>query len=275
MSKKISLNIEGKVKPNLSKLFKKFIVRKDKEIDAKMAQYYKLFPFLAQWDVAPEDAELLLRYYGYLDRNGNIILNPDKKHKVTLYDLMDDDDFDDYEEIYPGGPSEDDEDDEDIYSELYPNDYWDALEEESMRKKKGRHGKYKHSKGKKNKGGHKGSEDNVDITKPYSQGFIDEDEEEDNSNYALSKQYIYFYPDYHDKSDRLEFNSLKEFDKFCSHNNFLVPPYVGEKIAYRMVSHVCLNPGAKERGVDEIMGSETYHDMFFEAGEEIQVTYRQ
>lgn len=267
MSKKISLNIEGKVKPNLSKLFKKFIARKDEEIMSKMEEYYKIFPFLAQWDVAPEDAELILRYYGYIDINGNIILNP-KKRKHTLYEL--DDDFDDYEEIFPGSDDEEDDDDEDIYSELYPNEYWDALEQESMGKKKGKGGKYKHSKTKKGK--NKGSEDSIDITKPYSQGFIDDEEDEDG---VLDKQYIYFYPDYHDKTDRLEFNSLKEFDKFCSHNEFLVPPYVGERIAYRPVSHVCLNPGAKERGVDEIMGAENYHDMFFEAGEELQVTYRQ
>ena len=270
MSKKISLNIEGKIRPNLSKLFKKFIVRKDKEVMAKMATYYRLFPFLAQWAVDPGDVELILRYYGYLDKDGNIIMNPKKKVKHTLYELsdFDEDDFDDYEEIYPG-PEEDDED-EDIYSELYPNDYWDALEQESAGKKKGKGGKYKHTK----KGKNKGSEDSIDITKPYSQGFIDE-ETEDEEDGALEKQYIYFYPDYHDKTDRLEFNSLKEFDKFCSHNEFLVPPFVGERIAYRPVSHVCLNPGAKERGVDEIMGAENYHDMFFEAGEELQITYRQ
>ena len=74
--------------------------------------------------------------------------------------------------------------------------------------------------------------------------------------------------------DKLEFNNLKGFDDFCSSNDFLVPPYVGERIAYRPVSHVCLNPGAKERGVDEIMGAESYADMFYEAGEELQVAYR-
>ena len=134
MSKKISLNIEGKIRPNLSKLFKKFIVRKDKEVMAKMAKYYRLFPFLAQWAVDPGDVELILRYYGYLDKDGNVIMNPKKKTKHTLYELsdFDEDDFDDYEEIYPG-PSEDDDN---IYSELYPDDYWDALEQESAGKKK-------------------------------------------------------------------------------------------------------------------------------------------
>jgi hypothetical protein len=125
---------------------------------------------------------------------------------------------------------------------------------------------------KKKKG--KGSEDMFDITRPYSQGFIDETdlpEEEVESSVA---QYIWFYPDYKDKTDKLEFNSLKDFDDFCAKNEFLVPPYVGERIAYRPVSHVCLNPGAKERGVDEIMGAESYGDMYYEACEELQLTYR-
>lgn len=260
MSKKISLNIQGKVRPNLSSLFKKFITRKSAETQKKMAYYYRLFPFLTQWAVDEGDVEMILRYYGYLDKHGNVYMNPKGKTGTDYWD--EDDDFDDYEEVYPG-PSDDD-DEEDIYAELYPDEYWEELEKEREKKKKGKNGKYKHTKGK----GKKGSEDEIDITKPYSQGFIDE------ASDGNVPQYIFFYPDYKDKTDKLEFNSLKEFDDFCSSNDFLVPPYVGERIAYRPVSHVCLNPGAKERGVDEIMGSESYADMFYEAGEELQITYR-
>jgi hypothetical protein len=109
----------------------------------------------------------------------------------------------------------------------------------------------------------------IDITKPYSQGFIDEADDKEDMDY-----HIWFYLDYHDKTDKLEFNSLKSFDDFCSSNEFVVPPYVSERIAYRPVSHVCLNPGAKERGVNEIMGAESFADMFNEAVEELQITYR-
>ena len=269
MSKKIELTISGKNRPNLSALVKKWISRKLEDNQRKLERYYKLFPFLAQWSVDFEDVEAILYYYGYIDKNGNVILNPDKKKKKGTECWDEEDYWDEYEEIYPG-PSDDDEDeDENIYSELYPDsgDYWDELE---SGKKKGKNGKFKHTKGKKNKG----SEDMLDITKPYTQGFIDETdlpEEEDDGSVA---QYIWFYPDYKDKTDKLEFNSLKDFDDFCAKNDFLVPPYVGERIAYRPVSHVCLNPGAKERGVDEIMGAESYGDMYYEACEELQLTYR-
>lgn len=274
MSKKIELGREGKLRPMLKGLFKKYVAKKMEESSKKMAYYFRLFPFLAQWAVDEEDVELILRYYGYLDKNGKVILNPKKGTKNHAHpDYWDEEDYwDDYEEIYPG-PSEDDSDDEEeenIYSELYPDvdEYWNNLE--SGGKKKGKNGKYKHSKKKKNRG----SEDMLDITKPYTQGFIDETDLPEEEGDGSVAQYIWFYPDYHDKTDKLEFNNLKDFDDFCSKNDFIVPPYVGERIAYRPVSHVCLNPGAKERGVDEIMGAESYADMFYEAGEELQVTYR-
>ena len=269
MSKKISIGIKGELNPVLSKLFKKFVSRKMEESNKKMAFYFKLFPFLAQWCVDEEDVETILHYYGYLDKKGNIVMNPKKKHSGKGTEYWDEEDYwDEYEEIYPGPSEKDDDEDEDIYSELYPDvdEYWNRLESGS--KKKGKNGKYKHSK-KKTKT--KGSEDMFDITRPYTQGFIDEtDIPED----GTATQYIWFYVDYHDKTDRLEFNSLKDFDDFCAKNEFIVPPYVGEKIAYRPVSHVCLNPGAKERGVDEIMSAESYADMYYEACEELQVTYR-
>jgi hypothetical protein len=271
MSNKIELGKEGKLRPMLKGLFKKYVKKKIEESNKKMDYYFKVFPFLAQWAVDEEDAELILRYYGYLDNKGNIILNPDKKNKKSGTQYWDEEDYwDEYEEIYPGPSEKDDDEDENIYSELYPDvdEYWNNLENEG--KKKGKNGKYKHSKKKKGKG----SEDMFDITRPYTQGFIDETdlpEEEVESSVA---QYIWFYPDYKDKTDKLEFNSLKDFDDFCAKNEFLVPPYVGERIAYRPVSHVCLNPGAKERGVDEIMGAESYGDMYYEACEELQLTYR-
>jgi hypothetical protein len=268
MSKKIELTISGKNRPNLSVLVKKWISRKLKDNQRKLERYYRLFPFLAQWSVDLEDVETILYYYGYIDKDGNVVLNPDKKKKKGTEYWDEEDYWDEYEEIYPG-PSEkdDDEDDENIYSELYPDvdEYWSSLESGS--KKKGKNGKYKHSKKKKTKG----SEDMLDITRPYTQGFIDETDMPEDSSAA---QYIWFYIDYHDKTDRMEFNSLKDFDDFCAKNEFIVPPYVAERIAYRPVSHVCLNPGAKERGVNEIMSAESYADMYYEAGEELQVTYR-
>ena len=53
---------------------------------------------------------------------------------------------------------------------------------------------------------------------------------------------------------------------------YIVPPYVGEVIAYKPVSHCCLNPYAKEHGVLEIMAEESYADMLFEASDEMSLT---
>jgi hypothetical protein len=264
MSKKIRLSIDGKSRPSLTSLFKKYITRKMSDISKRTERYYELFPFLVQWGIDEEDAEMLLRYYGYIDKDGNVLTeSSDTKKSTSIWD--EDDYWDEYEEIYPGKNNNKDES-EDIYSELYSDaeSCWASLE--AGGKKKGKGGKYKHTKGKKAKD--KGEEGMLDITKPYSQGFIDEADD------SLDAQYIYFYPDYKDKTDRLEFNDLKEFDNFCSVNSFVVPPYVGERIAYRPVSHCCLNPGVKERGIDEIMGAESYSDMYFEASEELQEAYR-
>ena len=270
MSKKISLKIDGKSRPSLSNLFKKYISRKMSDLNERIESYYKLFPFLIQWGIAEEDVEMLLRYYGYIDKDGNVV-NEDSNSKKSTSIWDEEDYWDEYEEIYPGKSlsSDDKKSDDNIYSELYSDaeSCWTSLENfKSNAKKKGRRGKYKHTKGKKGKD--KGEEDMFDITKPYTEGFIDE------SDSSLDIQYIYFYPDYKEKTDRLEFNDLKEFDSFCEKNYFFVPPYVGERIAYRPVSHCCLNPGAKEKGLDEIMGAESYSDMYFEASEELQEAYR-
>ena len=264
---KIKVGIQGKIRPSLRGLFNKFVTRKMSEDNKKLAFYYKMFPFLAQWGVDLEDADSILRYYGYLDKNGNVVLNPDKKKRDSKIITWDEEDYwDEYEEIYPG-PSEDDDEDENIYSELYPDAESCWCDLESVGKKKGKGGKYKHTKKKKNRG----SEDMLDITKPYTQGFIDETCIEEGEDSVT--QYIWFYIDYHDKSDKLEFNSLKEFDDFCAKNDFVVPPYIGERIAYRPVSHVCLSPKAKDKGINEIIGEESYADMFYQASEESREVY--
>lgn len=108
----------------------------------------------------------------------------------------------------------------------------------------------------------------IDITTPYSGheenptecGY--EDIESDGIN---DGKLIYYYPNYRNKEDRLEFNTLKEFDDFCADYGYTVPPYVGEQIAYRRVSHVCLNPTVREYGMFEIMAEESYADMMYEA----------
>ena len=108
----------------------------------------------------------------------------------------------------------------------------------------------------------------IDINTPYSGheenptecGYDDLDSDGINDG-----KLIYYYPNYRNKEDRLEFNTLKEFDDFCADYGYTVPPYVGEQIAYRRVSHVCLNPTVREYGMFEIMAEESYADMMYEA----------
>jgi hypothetical protein len=251
MSKKIELNIVGKSRPSLKGLFKKYISRKMHELKKRTEYYYKSFPFLEQWGIDEEDAELLLRYYGCIDKYGNIIYDS-PKDKDSIWD--EEDYWDEYEEIYPGSSS----------SSSYDDEYSMYSDKDESRKR-GKNGKYKHTKSKKSKKTY--DEAIEDITRPYSQGFIDEDDE------LFEKKIIYFYPEHSNKTDRLEFNDLKEFDEFCEKSDFSVPPYVGERIAYRSVSHCCLNPNMKKRGVYEIMGAETYSEMFFEAVEELEESW--
>jgi K+-sensing histidine kinase KdpD len=78
---------------------------------------------------------------------------------------------------------------------------------------------------------------------------------------------IYYYPDYHNKDNRLEFNSLSGFSDFCEENGYNVPDHIATDIMYRRVSHVCLRPDAREYGLYEIMAEESYGSMFYEVCE--------
>ena len=137
--------------------------------------------------------------------------------------------------------------DDDAYAQ-----YWEKEE---------RKAKKKHKKGKNAR--------IININDPYS------GDEENPTEYASYEdlesdgindgKLIYFYPKYRNKEDRLEFNTLREFDDFCADYGYAVPPYVGEEIAYRRISHVCLRPDAREYGMFEIMAEESYADMMYEA----------
>jgi hypothetical protein len=135
------------------------------------------------------------------------------------------------------------------------DDYWNKM---SKFNEKGKHKHTKH-RGKRGKGGAKV----IDINTPYSSNYIDDTETGD----ALENNKIYFYEDYHNKYDRIEFNNLFEFDQYCKELGLSVPAYVAEQIAYSPINHCCLNPTAKEQGVLEVMREETYGEMFYEACE--------
>lgn len=100
---------------------------------------------------------------------------------------------------------------------------------------------------------------NDDITYPTEYDYFDY-----NSQDTDYKE-IWYYPDYHDDTDRLEFNSLKEFSDYCSEEGIYVPPYMGELLRYQSVSHCCLNGTSKEHGQLELTVDDSYGNMFYTA----------
>lgn len=286
MSKKISLIVPGKIRPNIIPLFKSWVKRRVEEERKKWEEYasanrrYGYLLYDDYGDEYEEEMEQLRRFYGgCFPRSGG----------SSFHDLDDDDDDDDwdndnwneYDDYYVGddgeiifpsaGTSQTDPD-----TTLRPgqmrrsaqdmDDYWNKMSKFNEK------GKKKHTKhrGKRGKGGAKV----IDINEPYNNNFIDylNESKDENSGDALENCKIYFYEDYHDKFDRIEFNSLYEFDQYCKEFGFSVPAYVAEQIAYSPINHCCLNPVAKEQGVLEIMREETYGEMFYEACESSELS---
>lgn len=158
-------------------------------------------------------------------------------------------DDDDGEILYPrysegNKRKKDKRNDDDAYAE-----FWERMERKQARKEKRKHKKSKAR--------------IIDITTPYSGD--EESPMELGDDGILNGKEIYYYPDYNDKNSRLEFTTLQAFSDFCDDNGFVVPPYVGEQIAYRRRSHACLRPEARDEGIFEIMAEESYGDMVYEA----------
>jgi len=130
-------------------------------------------------------------------------------------------------------------------------DYWNMID--ALEKKKGK---------KKHKRGNRGKGKVIDITTPYS-GMEEEPREVDDydaSGIEDGKE-IWFYPDYSNKHDRLEFNNLNDFSEFCAEQGYHVEADVGMSIAYRRISHTCLDPELRDEGVFSIVAEESYGDM--------------
>ena len=228
MSRKIKLTIPNKKRPNLSLLFHEYIQRKATE-----------------------------RTHG----------------RVIDYD---DDDYEDlaayWDRAFPGWDDDIDYNDPDTVFPIVCDTFGLNKRKRDCKRdtaidyfgfgstKRGKRGKHKHTKGKKGR--------KMDIDVPYS-GFEDnpteywgDDDYEDGDGQSKT---IWFYPDYHYKDDRLEFNSLKAFDKYCTRMGYTVPKFVESDIVYRSESHCCLNPDAEREGVLEIMAEHSYGEMFYEA----------
>lgn len=242
MSKKIEINIPNKVKPNLISLFHEYLSRKAKEPTYSSYEdwddYYD--DMAAYWDrVFPgwdddldDDSDVVFPY----SSNGVLILNPKGKRKGKKKDPF--------------------------------KDFWSQEDREESFSKGGK-GKMKHKKRKKAR--------IVDINAPYS-GYEDDPTEYDLDEYYSSNvediehKEIWFYPDYHCKDDRLEFNSIKEFSDYCEKQGYFVSREVAYDLAWRYESHCCLCPESEKVGLLEIMSEHSYGEMFYEACEEHELS---
>lgn len=172
--------------------------------------------------------------------------------------------FDDYEDmaaywdkVFPGW-DEDLDDDGDI---VFPNNVI------YISPKTRKRGKHKH-----NKKGKKAKIFNISV--PYSGDETDLDEYDFDfatEDYDSQSKEIWFYPDYHCKDDKLEFNSLKEFSDYCESMGYWVDKDVTADISWRYESHCCLKPESEKVGLLEIMSEHTYGEMFYEACEESEL----
>ena len=250
MSKKIKMIFPNKERPNLISLFHAYLVRKANEPKPRrrglgsegyiwdtdeyedMAEYWD--KMFPGWDddIPDDDADVV-----FPPRNGNVIvLNPKKKGKRKGK--------------------------RDAYK-----DFWDFQEAREENWSKGKH---KHKKGK------KGARV-IDIYTPYDGDeedldFDDIDFDFTTEDYDDGQKEIWFYPDYHEKDDRLEFNSLKEFNDYCESMGYYVSKEVVQDISWRYESHCCLCPESEKVGLLEIMTEHSYGDMFYEACEEHELS---
>ena len=212
-------------------------------------------------------------FHEYLDERYDLE-RTQRPRNGGYYDYMDDDEVmwlmqNGY--VFPGM-------DDDDYANFYDDDDSETVFP-LVKPKKGKKGKkrtaqdiydefWNHKMVKHKKKHKKGKARLIDINTPYSGDEDDPDEvgyDDLSTNGIDDGKEIFYYPNYNNKEDRLEFNTLKEFDDFCADYGYVVPPYLGEEIAYRRVSHVCLNPIARGYGMFEIMGAESYADMMYEA----------
>ncbi len=245
MSKKIKIDIPNKVKPNLIRLFHEYLSRKAKEPTYSsyddwdnyedMAAYWdKVFP---GWDDDLDD--------------GSDVVFPPKNNGVII--------------INPKGKKKDKSKKRDPFK-----DFWSQEErEESFFNGKS---KMKHKKGKKAR--------IIDINDPYN-GYEDDStdynlddigfEHSSNDENTEHKE-IWFYPDYHCKDDKLEFNSIKEFSDYCENQGYFVSREVVNDLTWRYESHCCLCPESERIGLLEVISEHSYGEMFYEACEEQELS---
>jgi len=235
MSKKIKIDIPNKVKPNLISLFHEYLSRKAKE-----PSYTNIYD---EWDGYDDMADYWDRVFpGWdndLDDDSDVVFPP-RNNGILI--------------LNPKGKGKGKKKDP------FQN-FWSQEDREESFSKGGK-GKMKHKKGKKAR--------ILDINAPYSS--YEDDPTEYNLDENTEYKEIWFYPDYHCKDDRLEFNSIKEFNDYCENQGYFVSSEVANDLSWRYESHCCLCPESEKVGLLEIMSEHSYGEMFYEACEEQELS---
>jgi hypothetical protein len=234
MSKKINITIHNKTKPNLVQLFHKYLFRKAKEHEIYISDEYD---YENGYGITEYWDSAFPGWDADLDNDGDVVYplqKKGKKEKKSVYDS-----------------------------------FWQEEREEYFNRNNNH--KRKHKKGKKSKP--------IDITVPYSGDEESLDEYSfdgislSTEDYEPEGKEIWYYPDYHCKEDRLEFNSLKDFSDYCDTMGYFVDENVADDIEWRYESHCCLNPESKKLGLMEIMAEHSYGDLFYEACDGAELDY--
>jgi hypothetical protein len=242
MSKKIRIPLNN-IKSSLSDLFHDFMSRRRIKKSSR-GNYYDWY----------DDDDLSQEELMWLMANGHCYYpsDDDDYDYGSYYDNDDYDyDADDYDVIWPpntndGGKKHKKKEDVDPYA-----NYWDKLERKNRKHKKHKHKKCS------------SRARIIDINTPY-----DGEEDDDISDNGITDgKEIYYYPNYHEKDSRLEFNSLKDFSDFCDDNGYIVNDDVSNLIMFNRVVHTCLKPNTREYGIYEMMADTSYGGMFYEVCE--------
>lgn len=212
MSKKINLTIKGKIKPNLWELFHawhKRIVKKAKKESINR---------FGNWISELAD----MGYY----------MDDDDANYVFPYNDLDNGGDDEYEKYWKRQEAKRKRRERMAYDEMI--DFYEIGREDGKKKKHKNRGKRKRCKV-------------IDINTPYC-GWEDDptivgdsqnDSELDDRPRYDDVTRIWYYPDYTNRHDRLEFDSLMEFDEYCESEGIVISKDVAEELAYRPINHVC------------------------------------
>lgn len=105
-----------------------------------------------------------------------------------------------------------------------------------------------------------GWDDDFDMIYPYN----DSNSSDDTGDYEPISKAITFYPNYHDKYDKIEFSSFKDFSEYCDAMGYYIDKKTEEDILSRYESHCCLRPLGRYLSFSEVLSAHSYGSMYYD-----------